>query len=313
MSGTSRERILVIKLSSLGDLLMCLGAFAAIRARHRAAELVLLTTAPYVELAEACGQFDAVWCDRRPRPLDIAGWLGLRRRLRRAGFRRVYDLQLSGRSTWYFRLFGRPRPEWVGTAPGCSHRYRQPAEPRHVMERHAEMLGLAGIDRVPPPDLGFLQADLKSYELPPSYALLIPGSSPHRQVKRWPAACYAELANALAARRITPVVIGGAAEHETGKHITAAVPEAIDFCDRTELAELASLARGARVVVGNDTGPLHLAAMAGAPVVALFCRESDPVKARPPGPAVTLLRRDTLAELPLAEVLEAVEQAAASS
>lgn len=312
MSDAGGERILVIKLSSLGDLLMCLGAFAAIRAYHRAAELVLLTTASYVELAEACGQFDAVWCDRRPRPLDVAGWLALRQRLRRAGFRRVYDLQLSQRSSWYFRLLGRPRPEWVGTAPGCSHHYRQPAEPRHVMARHAEMLALAGIDQVPVPNLGFLQADLTGYGLAPPHALLIPGSSPHRRVKRWPAARYAELARALAARRITPVVIGGAAEQEIGTQIKSAVPEAVDLCGRTGLAELASLARGARVVVGNDTGPLHLAAMAGAPTVALFSGESDPVKARPPGPAVTLLQRDALAELPLAEVLAAVEEVAAS-
>ena len=308
MSGQGSERILVIKLSSLGDVLMCLGAFAAIRAQHGEAELVLLTTAPYVELAEASGLFDAVWCDSRPRPLDIAGWLGLGRRLRKAGFRRVYDLQLSERSSWYFRLLGRPKPEWVGVTPGCSHCYRQPAAPRHVVERHAEMLALAGIVRVPPPDLAFLDADLSGYRLPEPYALLIPGSSAHRRVKRWPAARYAALAGALASRQITPVLIGGAAEREIADEITAAVPQAVDLCGETGLAELAALARGACVVVGNDTGPLHLAAMTGAPVVALFCQESDPVKARPAGPAVTLLRRDALADLPLSEVLEAVER-----
>jgi len=308
VSRPSAGRILVIKLSSLGDVLMCLGAFQAIRAQHPAAELVLLTTRPYVELAEASGHFDAVWCDSRPRPLEVAGWIGLIRKLRRGGFGRIYDLQLSQRSAWYFRLLGPRWPEWVGVVPGCSHRYAPPAKPKHVMARHAEMLEAAGIARVPPPDLSFLTADLSRFGLPPRTALLVPGSSPHRQVKRWPVERYAELAKALAARGVTPVVIGGDAERAAAREITAVLPEARDLCGETGLPELAELARGAVLAVGNDTGPLHLAAMAGTPVVALFCRESDPVKARPPGARVAVLCRDSLQDLPSAEVVEAAEQ-----
>lgn len=307
MSAAPRERILVIKLSSLGDVLMCLGAFRAIRGHHPGAEIVLLTTEPYAALAEESGCFDQVWRDRRPRPLDPAGWLGLIRRLRRAGFRRVYDLQLSQRTGWYFRLL-RPRPpEWVGAAPGCSHRYRQPEAPRHVMVRHAEMLAGAGIEHVPPPDLGFLEADLGRFDLPAAYALLMPGSSPHRLVKRWPVEHYADLAQALAARGLAPVVVGGVAERALGEALAGACTELRDLCGRTGIAELAELARDARVAIGNDTGPLHLAAMAGAPVVALFSGQSHPVKARPPGAAVSVLQRHSLAALPVAEVLEAVE------
>lgn len=308
MSGPPDGPILVIKLSSLGDFLMCLGAFKAIRAHHGDDKVVLLTTEPYADLGQACGCFDEVWRDSRPRPLDPARWWRLAERLRRARFRRVYDLQLSQRTGWYFRLLGPRWPEWIGKVPGCSHRYRQPATPRHIMERHAELLALAGIRWVPAPDLGFLEADLGRFALPPSYALLTPGSSPHRQVKRWPVERYGELAVALAERGLTPVVIGGAAEREAGRALARAYPQTLDLCGRTDLAELASLARGAAIVVGNDTGPLHLAALCGAPVVALFSRESDPVKARPPGPAVTVLQRDSLASLPISEVLEAVDR-----
>lgn len=308
MSGDPDAPILVIKLSSLGDFLMCLGAFKAIRAHHGEAKIVLLTTEPYAGLGQACGCFDEVWRDRRPRPLDPAGWWRLAGRLRRARFRRVYDLQLSQRTGWYFRLLGPRAPEWVGGVPGCSHRYLQPATPRHIMERHAEMLALAGIGPVPAPDLSFLEADLGRFELPESYALLAPGSSPNRKVKRWPVERYGALAVALAARGLTPVVIGGEAEREAGAALVHACPQALDLCGRTEFAEVSSLARGAAIVVGNDTGPLHLAALSGAPVVALFSRESDPAKARPPGPVVTVLHRNALVDLPAAEVLEAVDR-----
>ena len=57
--------------------------------------------------------------------------------LKRGGrFGRIYDLQLSQRSAWYFRLLGPRRPEWVGVVPGCSHRYVPPVEPKHIMTRH---------------------------------------------------------------------------------------------------------------------------------------------------------------------------------
>jgi ADP-heptose:LPS heptosyltransferase len=127
-------------------------------------------------------------------------------------------------------------------------------------------------------------------------------------VKRWPVERYGALAVALAERGMTPVVIGGEAERESGEALVRLCPQALDLCGRTDFAEVSSLARGAAIVIGNDTGPLHLAALSGAPVVALFSRESHPVKARPAGPLATVLQRDSLADLPAAEVLEAVER-----
>ena len=86
------SNILVIKHGALGDFVLAMGPFAAIRRHHTDAAITLLTTAPFGELAEASGYFDAVWIDTRPKltqPLDI---LKLARRLNNAGFERVYDL-----------------------------------------------------------------------------------------------------------------------------------------------------------------------------------------------------------------------------
>jgi len=305
-SDSRPDRILVIKLSALGDFILSLGAFRAIRAHHPDARITLLTTAPFVEMANACGCFDEVWTDDRPQWLEFRRWLGHIGKLRRAGFTRVYDLQRSQRTGWYFRLLGPRPPEWVGSVPGCSHRYVDPPEAVHITARNAHMLAQAGIAEVPPPDLSFMRADIGRFAIQTPYALLVPGSSVHRPDKRWPADSFAELAAELARKSMTPVLIGGPAERDSMRTIAGACPAVRDLCGQTDLAEIVTLARGARVAVGNDTGPLHVAAAAGCPTVALFGSTSHPIKTRPPAPKVTVLQKPTLADVTVSEVLAAV-------
>lgn len=306
-------RILVIKLSALGDIIQALGAMQAIRRHHRGAHITLLTTAPYAELARRSGCFDEVWLDPRPKPWQLAGWLGLVRRLRAGRFDRVYDLQRQERTAAYYHLLGRPKPEWIGIVRGCSHRFVDPGEPVPMTEIYAGMVALGGIGDVGPPDLSFLDADIDGFGIRAPFALLVPGSAAHRTVKRWPAERYAALAGDLAGRGITPVLIGGPSETEELGLIAAACPACRNPGLAAGLAEIATLARGARVAVGNDTGPTHIAAAAGCPTLALFGGASDPIVQRPPGPAVDVLYEDSLASLPLERVrgaMRALERAA---
>jgi ADP-heptose:LPS heptosyltransferase len=303
---TTHQNILVIKLSALGDFVLSLGAFQAIRAHHPGARITLLTTRPFQKLAEASGCFDAVWFDDRPPLWRPDRWLALGRRLRAARFDRVYDLQRSERSGWYFRLAG--RPEWVGAVAGCSHRYVPPPGPaRHIAEREAAQLAAAGFGAIELPDLSFLDADLGHFALTPPYALLVPGSAPHRPAKRWPAERFAALAQALAAQGTTPVLLGTKSEARELAQIARACPAARDLCGETGLEEIAALARGARLAVGNDTGPMHLIAAAGCPSLVLYSAESDPLRTAPRGPKVAILREDTLETLELERVLTALE------
>lgn len=303
-----RPRILVIKLGALGDFLMAIGPMQAIRRHHPDAELVLLTREAYRDLGAATGLFDEIWIDPAPRWNPIA-WRRWRSRLRGGGFRRVYDLQTSDRSAGYFRLFGRGAvPEWSGKVAGSSHRHVYPPDHRmHTIERQREQLAIAGIAEVPLPDLSFLDGDLSGFGLPARIALLIPGSSPERLDKRWPAVRYGAVAAHLAARDIIPVIVGGPAETDAAAAIRAVEPRAVDLAGRTDLGQLAALARRAELAVGNDTGPAHLVAMAGCPTFALFSAASDPVKTAPRGAAVYQVYADVLADLPVERVIAAVE------
>ncbi len=299
-----RPRILVIKLGALGDVVQALGPAAAIRRHHAGAEIVLLTTAPFADFLRGAPFFDAVWVDERPGPLDVAGLLRLRRRLRGAAFTRIYDLQTSARSNWYFFLLGPgPRPEWSGIARGASHPHDNPARnAMHTLDRQADQLRRAGISDVPPPDVSWARADLERFRLPERFVVLVPGGAPHRPEKRWPVEHYAALAVAILSRGAVPVVVGGPAERALGAAIAAACPGVRDLTGKTDLAEVAALGRRALWAVGNDTGPMHLLVAAGAPATVLYSAVSDPGLTAPRGPRVSVLQRKSLGDLGAEEV-----------
>jgi ADP-heptose:LPS heptosyltransferase len=292
-----KPRILVIKLGALGDFAQAFGPFAAIRAHHPGVEITLLTTPPFAPLARQAPWFDLVWEDGRPKGLAALWALG--RRLRAARFGRVYDLQTSDRSSRYRWLVGRG-VEWSGIAAGASHPHANPRRDfMHTVERQREQLAMAGIGQFPALALDWLDADITRFDLPERFALLIPGASPGRPAKRWPVENFAALAAAL---DIPAVILGGPTEASLGATITQTAPGARDLTGKTSFADIAALARRAAFCIGNDTGPTHLAAVAGCPTLALFGEDSDPALCAPRGPRVAVLRRQPLARLPLADV-----------
>jgi ADP-heptose:LPS heptosyltransferase len=306
-------RILVIKLGALGDVVQALGPMAAIRQHHPGAHIVALTTAPFVPLLAASPYVDETWTDTRPRFWQIGAWLALRQRLRAGRFDRVYDLQTSGRSSFYFRLMGPgKRPEWSGIAMDASHPHTDPRRDfLHTIERQADQLRTAGIASVPPPELAWLDADTSRYGLPARFALLVPGGSASRPQKRWPAELFGALATELDKRGIVPVVLGVSDERPLAAAIRTACPAARDLTGDTSFAEIAALARRAQFAVGNDTGSMHLIAAAGCRAVVLFSGDSDPALCAPRG-QVTVLRKPDLAELPVTEVIASLPSSTAN-
>ena len=308
MAATPPSGILVIKLGALGDFVQALGPMAAIRAHHKDQRTTLLTTAPFADFAKASGYFDDIWIDGRPIGMNVAGWLKLLSHLRNGGFGRAYDLQTSDRSSFYFRFFWPNFPEWSGIARGCSHPHANPdRDNMHTIERQAEQLAMAGIPDVPVPDLSWATADVSRFSLPERYALLAPGGAAHRPGKQWPPERFGELAGVLAEKEIRPVILGAAGEAPIMAAIRDRCPEAVDLSGETALLELAALGRGARLAVGNDTGPMHLLSAVGCPSAVLFSSDSDPALCGQRGPKVTIIRKPELTALLAAEVMDGLD------
>ncbi len=278
-------RILVIRHSALGDIAQSFAPFAAIRAHHAGAHITLLTTAPYAAWLAAAPWFNQVETDARPGPLNLPALIRLRRQVH--GFTRIYDLQTSARSTRYRWLAG--QAEWSGIGRLASHPHRNPnRDAIHTFERQREQLADAGISHIPPLTAAALAplTALPAPPLPPApYTVLVPGAAPHRPEKRWPAAHFAALATTLAARGQAILIAGTAADSRLAATIRQALPAAHDLTGRTTLPQLAHLLAHAALVIGNDTGPMHLATAFSRPALVLFGGASNPALTAPRYPS----------------------------
>ena len=306
MLSTSLGRnILIVKLGALGDFIQALGPMKAIREHHPLAQITLLTTQPYKELACQSGYVDTIWIDERPSIYQVVKWHNLQKCLRLGKFNRVYDLQTSDRSSSYFKLFSNTeKPEWSGIAKGCSHHHSNPNRNfMHTQDRQREQLQVAGIFLVPPTDLSWMTSDVSHFNLPQSYGLLVPGGAIHRLAKRWPAKRYAELAAHMNSIGITPVILGSSAESDLASNILKLVPEALDFTGETNLLDIGAMAKSAKFAIGNDTGPMHIASAVNCPSVVLFSNESDPELCAPKGQKTTIIASKSLVDLNVNDVL----------
>jgi len=269
---TAAREILVIKLGAFGDMVLSEGALRDIRANHPGARITVLTGPAYRRVMERCPSVDAVEIDRRARPFRLGPLFDLGRRLRAGRYDMVYDLQNNTRTGLYRRFLLRGTP-WSGTAPGCSHPYSV-AHPKRipVLDRLAGQLAAAGltVSRATRPDVSWMADDptdlMGQAGIAEGFILLVPGSAARHPQKRWPG--YGALADRLIGEGYQVVTAPGPDELALCRGIPGVT--LLDHGAPVDFFKLAGLARRARFVVGNDTGPTHLAAHAGAKGLALF-------------------------------------------
>lgn len=323
--GAKAKQVLVIKLSALGDFVLSLGAMRAVREFHPSARITLLTTPPFEEFAKLCPYVDAVETDGRPEGMKATA--ALISRIRKARYDIIYDFQTSGRTRNYFTALARggKGPLWSGHHEKSAFFHDNPARAgMHSIDRLAQQLEVAGVApqgrwlgrSAPVPDLGWVRPRLANtprlnpayFGLTPPYMLLIPGASAHREAKRWPVEHYAELAKRVADIGITPAIIGSKAEGQIALEIIRLEPRAKSLVTRTDLFQIVTLAETALFVVGNDTGPMHMATLAGAPGIALFAlTESNPDQSAPRGPRTVIVNSaPTLQELSVDDVWQSI-------
>jgi ADP-heptose:LPS heptosyltransferase len=307
---TGRRRVLVIKLGALGDFVLATAAFADLRAHEPDAEITLLTTRGLTGIAGAAPYFDRIEVDRRL-PLWRVGYvIELARRLRGGGYDMVYDLQGNRRTGRYWRLMG--RPPWNGIVPGCSHPHTNPKRHGlHGLDILHDQLTEIGVDCTHAPDLSWAGDPLDDATTAAlagasgNCIALLPGSAPKRPEKRWPG--FTELARLITGQGDTPILVGAGPEAALLDEIEAATG-ALNLCGRLSIRQLVTLFSQVDFVVGNDTGPMHIAGAVGARGLTIMGPASDPARHAPPSPKVGRLAVSDLAKLDAGEVLVLVNQ-----
>ena len=296
-------RLLVIKHGALGDIMQGLDAFASLRAHYDDAHISVLTTPAFAGLMATMPYFDEVLVDHRASVFHLKKTLGVKRIIQ-SGFDIIIDMQCSKRTARYHRLFAKSSQRWLGTAKGCSDPYPDftGVNNRDRMVRAPQMLGakiIAG-------DLSFM-AEGNALALPARYGVLMPGCSPAKPSKRWPATHFSDLAEMLYQVDIVPVIIGTKIDEAACDEIAASCDFAINLCGKTNLAELASLSAGAVLCVGNDSGPTFLAAKTGAKTLMVMGPDTDPTMSAPTGTKASYVKSDDLTLLAAADVFAALK------
>ena len=296
------EQILVIKHGALGDIVQGFDAFESLRKHAPDAHIAVLTGPAFADFMGHSGWFDEILVDRRVPILNVTESWRTFSMLRRK-WDKVIDLQCSRRTETY-ALFISSGTRWFGTAKGASDPM---PDFTGINNRDRMMVAVkqAGAQAIPAQLNWLLSADLPD-DVPQRYCLLIAGCSPAKPSKRWPPHAFATVARRALDKGITPLLIGTAADAEVNQYIGSVVPEVCDMTSRTSLFQLAVLARQAVFVLGNDTGPVFLAARAGAPTWMLMGPDTDPSMSAPVGAKADWLRSSPLDELDAGFVCAAI-------
>lgn len=279
----SGPRILIVRLSAIGDVIHGLPVLSALRARWPAAHLSWVVEGRAAELLAGHAALDELIVVPRGWLKSPRAVLELRRRLRAVQPRVALDLQGLTKSAIAARLSGAPRR--IGFAApdgrelsGLLYTDQVTSRSAHVVDRYLELLGPLGIERpaarfdLPRNAEAEANVDqwLSGLPLAGPFAVINPGAGWPSKI--WPAERYAAVARHLGSTRGLPslVVWAGGVERQWAAEIVAASGGQARLAPKTSLPELAAACRRACLFVGSDTGPLHLAAAVGTPCVGLF-------------------------------------------
>jgi len=265
---------LVIQTAFLGDVVLTTPLLAALAEREGPVDVVTTpAAAPLVETHPAVRQ--VIPYDKRGGERGLGGLVRLARRLAAAQYGVAYLPHRSLRTAALALLARVPRR--VGFADGWALLYTE-ARPRptagHEIDRLLALAGAAPGSFAPrlyptPQDERVVERFLADAGVADEFVALAPGSI--WGSKRWP--YYEELAARVASRDAV-IVVGGPEDASLGLAIVTAVRRsggrAVDGCGRLTLRQSAALIGRARLLVTNDSAPLHFASAVGTPVVGLF-------------------------------------------
>lgn len=286
-------RVLVLQVRHLGDVLLTTPLFRALRTNLPGAELIACVTEGAEPMLEANPDVDGVVSVPRRRAGDtwLAHWgreFGVLRSIGDARFDLVLDLTANDRTALLARLSGAPvriayrRRGFFGKNRLYSATRPLRAE-MHIVRQHLGLLALAGLE-VPAPWPGLVfryqAADHERVcSLLGSHARFVQMHPVSRIARKcWPDAFTAQLADHLAARGLHPVFTGSDQPEERARMANILRQVRAPYTDlggRLSLKELGALSSRATLFVGVDTGPMHIAAAVGTPVVALFGPSSE--------------------------------------
>ncbi|MHC4076308.1 MAG: glycosyltransferase family 9 protein [Planctomycetota bacterium] len=295
--------ILIIKPSSLGDIVLALPALSALHKSFPDAKISWLIRSEFAPLLENHPYLnEVILFDRKflgkawYHPCAFFCLLSLIRRIRHGRFDAVIDLQGLFRTASLAWLSGCKKRFGMANAREFGHIFytRKIAQDEnciHLVDFYLKIVQAAGASDIDvefvfgedPQAMNSVNSLLASHSIQPrKYIVFIPGSA--HSDKCWPVECFSELADRISLQFALPILaVGTSSERDTVEQIQGISDASItDFTGLTNLKQLVTLLKSARLVVSNDTGPGHIAAALGTPLVMMFSW-SNPARIAPYG------------------------------
>ena len=310
---SAMTRALIVRLGALGDIVHAIPVAAAIRRAFQAARIDWLVSAKHREILDLVPAIDRRLVINDREGAGGTTFLTSVKELRRNRYDIAIDLQGLIKSALLARSSGAPRVIGFSTSyareaaarlfytethnPGRGGLY-DPRETRHVVEINLGLLERIGIPVAKP------EFPIKAVDSPLArhaadrtggqYALLNPGAAwPN---KRWPPERMGAVAAALRDRHgLMSVILWGPGEEPLAREAVAASSGAAITIDNTTIADVVALARGAAVMVSGDTGPTHIAAAVGTPLVGIY-GPTRAVRNGPMAPQDITVSRDAICQ-----------------
>jgi ADP-heptose:LPS heptosyltransferase len=274
----------------VGDQMMAMPALNRLVEGNRGCETVLHTRPSMVRFLSAVfPRTRVIASPRKVSPFSSA--------LKVRGLGRRFEIGVTLRNAARGKILIRLASRWCAGSAGEGALLLLSASCRTDRGRHQvhdadSILAVLGLDAADPfwcPDLpddvrAEGEAALRMVGVDGGRAVGLAPSSARGDAKRWPARRYGELAARLRTLGYEPVVVIGPGEEAVADELNRAARHEYPVVGgNTDVAGLAAVAAGCRLLVGNDSGPVQLAARVGTPVVALF-GPTDPKRTAPLGP-----------------------------
>jgi heptosyltransferase-1 len=294
------QKILIIKPSSLGDIVHSLPFLNAVRTFFTKTEIHWVIAKGFEGLLEGHPMINRLWIinkDTWEKIKNVKGTINelkwLFKDLKKEQFDLVVDLQGLLRSGVLTAATGAPvRVGFADAREGSRLFYTHKVEGGksiHAVDRYLKIAGFLGCDTS---DVCFpfpLYKQSSSLSPPPlkDYAVLIPGA--RWKTKIWPPEKFGKLSSKLP---LSTILVGGKGDIDAANEIVAlSNGKAISLAGKTDLKELIEVIRNARFVISNDSGPMHIAAALGIPVFAIF-GPTDPSRTGPYGKGHTIIKEE---------------------
>lgn len=289
------ENILIIKHGALGDLIQADGIIKSIRREHKNEKLVLLTSKKFINLMSMCPYIDDQLIDNRSSFFNILSLLRLYKRIKKYNFKIVYDLQNSQR-TYIYRKYLFNKIKWVST-----NRKDHPISGLRGLEEMLREYFVISKSSFKP-NISWLATDTKDLieknKILSKYIVLLPGSSKKNPLKRWP--YFVDLAKLLISKGYEVITILGPEELEMNRSFPGHVLKNLDW------SQLSGVIKNSYFVVGNDSGPSHIASCLSKKGLALFGSSTSAVRSELKRGKFEILQVDNLENLTAAEVLKVI-------